>query len=82
MTDVITRDEAIRNAGQILAKIRAQRDAKTPRQAAEDAWYPGHSLGSVEAIEALIIRQRHDALDQAPAAGVDRTDSPSAQSAA
>lgn len=56
-----TREQATRAAGIVLAEARAERDAKAPRAAAEDAWYPGHYLGTVEAIEALIIRQRKQA---------------------
>ncbi|MYT24587.1 hypothetical protein GTW69_30640, partial [Streptomyces sp. SID7760] len=36
----------------------AERAAQSPRQAAEAAYYPGHPLGSVEAIEAEITRRR------------------------
>lgn len=47
------------------AYIRAieAREALPSRAAAEAAWYPGHPLGSVEAIEARIIARRtEDAL--------------------
>lgn len=63
-----TREEAIRRAALVLVEARADRDALSPRAAAEDAWYPGHYLGSVEAIEALIIQQRREA-EEAWAAG-------------
>jgi hypothetical protein len=53
---------AIRGAALDYVDIRAERDALSPRAAAEAAWYPGHRLGTVEAIEALIIRQREEAL--------------------
>lgn len=53
-----TRQDAIRGAAIVLAEARAARDALSPRAAAEAAFYPGHRLGSVDAIEALIIRQR------------------------
>jgi hypothetical protein len=53
---------AIRGAALDYVEIRAERDALSPRAAAEAAWYPGHRLGSIEAIEALIIRQREQAL--------------------
>lgn len=38
----------------------AERTALTARQTAEVAWYPGHSLGSIDAIEALITRHREE----------------------
>jgi hypothetical protein len=57
--------DAIHGAAIVLAEARAARDAKSPRAAAEAAYYPGHPLGTVEAIEALIIRQRNDAAQQA-----------------
>jgi hypothetical protein len=47
-----------------LTRAVAERAARTPRQAAEAAWYPGHPLGDVDAIEAEIIRRR---TTQAPA---------------
>lgn len=56
-----TRQEAIRGAALVLAEARAARDALSPRAAAEAAWYPGHRLGTVEAIEALITSQREQA---------------------
>lgn len=52
------RQTAIHGAAIVLAEARAARDTLTPRAAAEAAYYPGHRLGSVDAIEALIIRQR------------------------
>lgn len=63
-----TRKEAIRRAALVLLEIRAERDALSPRAAAKAAWYPGHRLGTVEAIEELIIRQRREA-EEAWAAG-------------
>jgi len=57
---VTTRAEAIQGAARILAIARVERDALSPREAAEAAWYPGHRLRTVEAIEELIIRQRAD----------------------
>lgn len=62
------RDEAIQAAGKILAMARAKRDSLSPRAAAEAAWYPGHPRGSIEAIEALIIEQRTEAVRRANAA--------------
>ncbi|MGE7437524.1 hypothetical protein [Kitasatospora sp. NPDC001175] len=56
-----TRQEAIRSAALVLAQARAERDALSPREAAEAAWYPGHRLETVEAIETLIIQQRQAA---------------------
>lgn len=53
-----TRDQAIRAAAAALLDAVAEQAARTPREAAEAAWYPGHRLGSVEAIEAEIIRRR------------------------
>ncbi|MFJ9771134.1 hypothetical protein ACIRVF_07815 [Kitasatospora sp. NPDC101157] len=58
------RREAISAAALISGQARAERDARTPREAAEAAYYPGHRLGSVEAIEALIVRQRAEAEEQ------------------
>ncbi|MCX5522269.1 hypothetical protein OG342_05220 [Streptomyces bobili] len=57
-TFVPTRDQAIRAAAAALLDAVAERASRTPREAAEAAWYPGHRLGSVEAIEAEIIRRR------------------------
>jgi hypothetical protein len=63
-----TREEAIRGAAFVLIEARAERDALGPRAAAEAAWYPGHRLQTVDAIEALIIEQRRQA-EEAWAAG-------------
>lgn len=57
-----TKEEALRNGGRALAVARVERDARSSRAAAEAAWYRGHPLGSVEAIEALIVSQREQAL--------------------
>lgn len=57
-TVVVTRDAAIRAAASALVQAVAERASRTPREAAEAAYYPGHPLGSVEAIEAVIIRRR------------------------
>ncbi|WP_354643953.1 hypothetical protein [Kitasatospora camelliae] len=65
MSADITRAAAIRGAAIVFAEARAARDALTPRQAAEAAYYPGHRLGSVDAIEQLIIRQRQQAAAKA-----------------
>ena len=61
---MITMEEAARRAAPDLAKGRAERDALSPRQAAEAAWHPDHELGTVDAIEALIIQQRAQAEEQ------------------
>lgn len=59
MTDVrVPREQAIRNAAQALIDAVAERASRTPREAAEAAWYPGHRLGTVEAIEAVIVQRR------------------------
>ncbi|MCX5209705.1 hypothetical protein OG689_10465 [Kitasatospora sp. NBC_00240] len=57
-----SRREAIRAAALVLVEACAERDALSPREAAEAAWYPGHRLVTVDAIEALIIRQREEAI--------------------
>lgn len=54
----ISRERAIRAAAEALVDAVAERAARTPREAAEAAYYPGHPLGSVEAIEAEIIARR------------------------
>lgn len=56
-----SRQDAIRGAARVLVEARAERDALSPRQAAEAAWYPGHRLETVDAIEALIVAQRTEA---------------------
>lgn len=50
--------EAVDTIVAIVTQAAEQRCALTARQAAEAAWYPGHSLVTVEAIEALINRHR------------------------
>lgn len=61
------RDAAIRAAAAALVDAVAERASRTPRDAAEAAYYPGHPLSSVAAIEAVIIRRRElDALMSAP----------------
>lgn len=54
----LSRARAIRAAADALVDAVAERAARTPREAAEAAYYPGHPLGSVEAIEAEIVRRR------------------------
>lgn len=57
------RREALRAAGILHGMAQAEQDARSPRAAAEAAWYPGHRL-TVEQIEALIIQQRARAEQQ------------------
>ncbi|GAA3374651.1 hypothetical protein [Streptomyces racemochromogenes] len=57
-TTVIPRTTAIHTAAQALIAAVAERATQSPRQAAEAAFYPGHPLGSVDAIEAEITRRR------------------------
>lgn len=60
------RARAIRAAADALLDAVAERAARTPREAAEAAYYPGHPLGSVAVIEAEIIRRRAE--ESSPAA--------------
>lgn len=56
-----TREQVVADVAEAVARGVAQRaalEAQSPRAAAEAAWYPGHRLGTVEAIEAEIIRRR------------------------
>ncbi|MEZ0090064.1 hypothetical protein [Streptacidiphilus sp. EB129] len=64
MSNFVPRSQAIQRAAQILAETVRQQAEMTPRQQAEAAWYPGHPLGSIEAIEQAVIerRQRHASL--------------------
>ncbi|MET9142388.1 hypothetical protein ACIGZH_01940 [Streptomyces sp. NPDC058319] len=64
----LRRARAIRAAADALLEAVAERAARTPREAAEAAWYPGHRLGSVDAIEAEIIRRRAVETGEQPAA--------------
>ncbi|MFF7171139.1 hypothetical protein [Streptomyces pseudovenezuelae] len=57
-TPSLQRSRAVQAAAAALVDAVAERAARTPREAAEAAYYPGHPLGSVEAIEAEIIRRR------------------------
>ncbi|MCX4615751.1 hypothetical protein [Streptomyces mirabilis] len=57
-TPSLIRSRAVRAVADALVDAVAERAARTPREAAEAAYYPGHPLGSVEAIEAEIIRRR------------------------
>lgn len=51
-------DEVFNNAAKALIRGVQLRASMTPREAAEAAWYPGHRLKTVEAIEAKIIADR------------------------
>ncbi|GAQ52124.1 hypothetical protein [Streptomyces acidiscabies] len=64
------RDRAIAAAASALVDAVTERASRTPAEAAKAAWYPGHPLGSVEAIEAEIRRRREEAarLGELPAA--------------
>lgn len=53
-----TRDEAIRAAARALIAAVRERASRTPHEAAVAAWYPGHPLGTVAAIERRIIADR------------------------
>lgn len=55
---VSARDRAVRAAAEALVDAVTERASRTPREAAEAAWYPGHPLGSIEAIEVEIVRRR------------------------
>lgn len=55
---VPSRAQAVRALAEALVEAVRERAAMTPRAAAEAAYYPGHPLGSVEAIEQQIIRRR------------------------
>lgn len=55
---MIERATAVGEAARVLVAAVALRASRSPREAAVAAYYPGHPLGSVEAIEAEIIRRR------------------------
>lgn len=57
-TPSLIRSRAVHAAAEALVAAVTERAARTPREAAEAAYYPGHPLGSVEAIEAAIIARR------------------------
>lgn len=57
-TPSLIRSRAVRAAADALVDAVAERAARSPREAAEAAYYPGHPLGSVDAIEAEITRRR------------------------
>lgn len=58
-TPSLIRARAIRTAADALVDAVAERAARTPHEAAKAAFYPGHPLGSIDAIEAEIIRRRN-----------------------
>lgn len=64
----ITRELAIRGAAEALIDAVRERASRTPREAAEAAWYPGHPLGSIDAIEAEIVRRRAESTPAVDAA--------------
>lgn len=64
---VIPRHTAIHTAARALISAVAERAVQSPRQAAEAAYYPGHPLGSVDAIEAEITRRRTETQAAVPA---------------
>lgn len=61
----LTRTRAIQAAADVLVDAVTERAGRTPREAAEAAYYPGHPLGTVDAIEAEITRRREQ--ETAPA---------------
>lgn len=67
----MTRDEYIDGIAAAALRAIEHRESLPARQAAEAAWYPGHSLGSVEAIEAAIVQRRAE--DAAYFAGQEST---------
>lgn len=52
------RGRAVAAAAEALFDAVVERASRTPAEAAKAAWYPGHPLGSVEAIETEIVRRR------------------------
>jgi hypothetical protein len=64
----ITRELAIRRAADALVGAVRERAARTPREAAVAAWYPGHPLVTVDAIEAEIVRRRAEPVHASAAA--------------
>ncbi|WP_405674801.1 hypothetical protein OG292_02985 [Streptomyces sp. NBC_01511] len=54
----MTRERAVQAAAAALFNAVAERASRTPHEAATAAYYPGHPLGSVDAIEAAIIQRR------------------------
>ncbi|MEV8124061.1 hypothetical protein AB0P07_08100 [Streptomyces sp. NPDC085944] len=64
----LDRARAVRAAAEALVDAVAERAARTPREAAEAAYYPGHPLGTVAAIEAEIRRRRAAETGEQPAA--------------
>nr|WSX48849.1 hypothetical protein OG409_07760 [Streptomyces sp. NBC_00974] len=58
MTTVIPRSAAVYAAATALISAVTERASLAPRDAAVAAYYPGHPLGSVDAIEAAILGRR------------------------
>lgn len=54
----MTRDQYLDGIATAALQAVQQRESLPARQAAEGAWYPGHPLGTVEAIEAAIVQRR------------------------
>jgi hypothetical protein len=52
------RATAVQAAARALVAAVAERAAQSPHDAAAAAYYPGHPLGSIAAIEAEIVRRR------------------------
>jgi hypothetical protein len=52
------REQVIQRAAQAVVNGVRASAAMTPRAAAEAAWYPGHPLKTVDAIEAAIRKRR------------------------
>lgn len=67
-----TRDECIAAAAAWLIRGAIRRAGMNPHEAALAAYYPGHPLGTVEAIEAEIIRRRKTQRIPWPAASAKR----------
>jgi hypothetical protein len=56
----MTRDQYLDGIATAALQAVQQRESLSARQAAEGAWYPGHPLGTVEAIEAAIVQRRSE----------------------
>lgn len=66
-TTVIPRSTAIHTAAKALISAVTERAALAPREAALAAYYPGHPLGSVDAIEAALVSRRQRQQQSCPA---------------
>lgn len=58
MSGQIPRQAAVQAAARALVTAVSERAALSPHAAAVAAYYPGHPLGSIAAIEAAILRRR------------------------